>query len=230
MPIVISKDLIINLRQTTCRCSLHSKIILPVMAAAYFIDMAPVLAAGGHGHEHDAASGGLPQLDIATYPSQLFWLLIFFVGLYVIFAKAILPVISATIQNRSIHIQEDMDVAERLTKEAEQAQQAYEEKLSSAREQATKMYKEVTDEVNALKTQEWDKMRGRWMTAEDKLSQEIASSTNDVMAEMNDIAAEIAQEAASKIVGIDMDLDTARRAVEGINSNNNDAAKKGKAA
>ena len=33
-------------------------------------------------HHAEGASVGLPQLDVTTYPSQLFWLAVFFVFLY----------------------------------------------------------------------------------------------------------------------------------------------------
>ncbi|MEX0645816.1 MAG: hypothetical protein WD076_10925, partial [Parvularculaceae bacterium] len=54
-------------------------------------------AAEAHG---ESASGGLPQLDLSTWPSQLFWLAIFFSGLYWLMASYFLPRIGGTIEDR----------------------------------------------------------------------------------------------------------------------------------
>ena len=45
---------------------------------------AKALAAG-------ASEPGLPQLDIATWPSQLFWLFVLFTAGYILMAKVVTP-------------------------------------------------------------------------------------------------------------------------------------------
>ena len=40
---------------------------------------------------------GLPQLNVHTYPSQIFWLAMMFVVLYVSFSRAILPMIGGVV-------------------------------------------------------------------------------------------------------------------------------------
>src|SRR5688572_18942438 len=44
-----------------------------------------------HEAAEDHGGGGLPQLRLDTYPSQIFWLLVTFAALYVAFSKMVLP-------------------------------------------------------------------------------------------------------------------------------------------
>ncbi|MFN4098278.1 MAG: hypothetical protein ACK4GT_00740, partial [Pararhodobacter sp.] len=38
-----------------------------------------------------AASGGMPQLDLSTFPNQIFWLAVTLVALYLILSRVALP-------------------------------------------------------------------------------------------------------------------------------------------
>ena len=180
------------------------------------------LAAKGEGGT-DKASGGLPQLNIETYPSQIFWLFVFFAILYLVFARNILPVISSTIQNRAHHIQDDKETAQKLTQEAEEAQSSYEQKLKQARSEASQYYKEAEADIEESSQKQWKEFRDLAAKEEAKLEENINQAKQEAMEEMTTIAAEIAQEAANKIVGIDMDIDAAKDAVQSL-------SKKGKAA
>ena len=68
------------------------------------------LAAG----DKSDSSGGLPQLDISTWPTQLFWLLItFFIG-YIIISTLVVPSISTVLENRSDKILSDVQKAKNV--------------------------------------------------------------------------------------------------------------------
>ena len=69
-----------------------------------------------------AASGDagpkLPQLDVQTYASQIFWLVVSFIVLYFLVAKVAMPRISEVLEERQERIEDDLDKAETLKKEA----------------------------------------------------------------------------------------------------------------
>ena len=54
------------------------------------------------------SSGGLPQLDITTWPSQLFWLVVTFVIGYFLISLLVAPSISSVLENRSNKISDDL--------------------------------------------------------------------------------------------------------------------------
>lgn len=78
----------------------------------------------------------MPQLEIATYASQIFWLAIVFVILYFYLAKSSLPVIREVLQNRQLRISSDLSKAETLKREAEAASHDYASLVTSARQKA----------------------------------------------------------------------------------------------
>ena len=205
--------------------------ILPLALCLVGSDAA--MAASGHGDElgADHAKQGLPQLDIASFPSQVFWLFVFFLIMYVAFARSILPVISATVQNRSLHIRNDREMAKELAQEAEEAQKSYETRLSEARDQAVSIHREVEKEIDVVARRKWDDVMAQARREEDKLTAELTKAKDKALLEMNDIAAEIAQDAAHKIIGVNIGLDAAKSAVEScVQSLGKDNVKKGKAA
>ena len=56
----------------------------------------------------------MPQLEITTFPSQIFWILITFLMLYLILSKFIIPKISFVIKKREAEIKNSIHVAEQI--------------------------------------------------------------------------------------------------------------------
>src|SRR3546814_14375811 len=79
----------------------------------------------------------MPHVDPATYTSQIFWLAVTFLGLALLLWRVALPRISATLENRQQRIDNDIDRAGELAKEAEGVMAAYEAEVSKARPEAT---------------------------------------------------------------------------------------------
>lgn len=100
---------------------------------------------------HDAEelhhSGGLPQLDFDTWPSQIFWLAISLVVLYQLMTKIALPRISSVLEERADAIADDLDRAEEFKRKAEEAQAAYDAALAEARAKAQGIAAEARAEI-----------------------------------------------------------------------------------
>ena len=84
----------------------------------------------------EAASGGLPQFDLSTWSSQIFWLVITFGLLYFVLAKFILPRIGEGIGERGDRIADDLDAASRMQRDAEQAEVEYGRVMAAAKAKA----------------------------------------------------------------------------------------------
>lgn len=187
---------------------------LPVSAALWLCFLAGDALAG---HGEGESSAGLPQLETSTFPSQLFWLCITFGILYAVFSRKSLPEISGVLENRAQHIQSDLETAENLRSQAEAAQNAYESSLNGARHEAHKIMQELQDSLKAKAEKQNETFRKKAEKDIRELEQRIATEKAEAMSEMNGIAAEIAAEAARKIVGINADPDQARTVVESLN-------------
>ena len=79
---------------------------------------------------HTGVPGGQPQsfppFDKQTFPSQLLWLTVTFVTLYLLMAKIALPRIGGILEQRTQRIGGDIAEARRLKEESDAAIAAYE--------------------------------------------------------------------------------------------------------
>ncbi len=107
---------------------------------------APVMAETAHATAPEAAHhGGLPQFDPTSWPSQIFWLVLFFAILYVFFSRKALPAIGQTVQKRKDHIQKDLDEAAKLSAESARIKSLYEQSLKEASNRAALAVKDAGD-------------------------------------------------------------------------------------
>ncbi len=93
--------------------------------------------------------GGLPQMDVSTFPSQIFWLAVTFGLLYWIMNWLVLPRLGAAIEERRDRIADDLDRAAESKRMAEEAEAAYNRALAEARAKSQAIAGETRDEVNA---------------------------------------------------------------------------------
>jgi F-type H+-transporting ATPase subunit b len=95
---------------------------------------------------HTEVPGGghkFPPLQIETYASQLLWLTLAFIALYLLMSRVALPRIGSIIADRKQHIEGDFAEAERLKKDADGALAAYEKSLTDARNRAQALASET---------------------------------------------------------------------------------------
>jgi len=174
------------------------------------------LGAGNALAAHPEGTAGLPQFDVGTFPSQLFWLFLSFAILYFVFSKKTLPEISSVLENRREHIASDLETAEKMKKEAEEVHQAYEQALEKARSEAAEYFTQVELEtkVNTAKKLQsfYDSSLQDIKDSEQRIEQVKAGAMED----MHSIAAEIASEAAQKIVGISTNIEQAKTVVKAL--------------
>lgn len=96
---------------------------------------------------HAAEAVGMPQLDFASFPNQIFWLLVTLVLLYLILSRVALPRIEAVLAERAGTITNDLAAAEDLKRKAEEAEKAYDKALADARAEANRIVAEARAEI-----------------------------------------------------------------------------------
>lgn len=112
------------------------------LGAGLSLSALPALAAEQGGHE-----GGMPQLDFSTWSSQIFWLAVSLVALYLILKNIALPRIAGAIEERSDTIADDLDRASGYRRQAAEAEAAYEKALADARAKAQAIAQAAKDAV-----------------------------------------------------------------------------------
>jgi DNA repair protein SbcC/Rad50 len=91
----------------------------------------------------------VPQLDVSTFSSQIFWLLICFGTLYYLLSRRALPRVSEILDARQDRIAADLDQAQRLRREAEAALSTYERAMAKAQDEAHALLAEVQSRLQA---------------------------------------------------------------------------------
>ena len=115
-------------------------------------------------------------------------------------------------------------MAQSLKVEAENVHAAYEASLEDARQKAASLYREVEEDIKVKSEKQQAELRERLQSETELSEARIQKTKNEAMTEMTLIAAEIASEAAKKIVGIDTDLQSAQDVVKGLNQKAKKAA------
>jgi len=154
---------------------------------------------------HTEAPGGggdFPPFDKTTFPSQLFWLAICFVALYLITARLVQPRVAGIIEGRKKQIAGDLAEASRLKSESEQAMADYEKALADARTRAQTIASETRDRLQAeaernRKALE-EQLNGRLADAE----KQIAATKSAAMANVRGIATEAAAAIVTRLTGV----------------------------
>ena len=143
-----------------------------------------------------------PPFERDTFPSQLFWLAICFIVLYVVTARLVRPRVGGILQGRSDRVAGDLAEAGRLKTESEAAMAAYEKALADARARAQAIASETRDKLQAeadrnRKALE-DQLAGKLAEAE----KAIATTKNAAMANVRGIATEAAAAIVTRLTGV----------------------------
>jgi F-type H+-transporting ATPase subunit b len=88
-------------------------------AAAQTISSQEHIPAGEHGR-------GFPPFDSHSFASQILWLALTFIALYVVMSRVALPRIGSILEDRRRHIDNDLQEAQRLKGESDAAIAAHE--------------------------------------------------------------------------------------------------------
>lgn len=164
--------------------------------------------------EEVETSGTLPQFDISTFPSQIFWLAITFIVLYTIFSTKVLPEISSVIENRKNTIDTDLNTAEKLRSEAEDVQKNYEDQLSLTRQNAQELMREADEEGRKDLERRLTEFQKRAEREQKNTLGRIEQSKQDIMNDLNNMAAEVVQSSIEKITGVKISKEDALKVVE----------------
>jgi F-type H+-transporting ATPase subunit b len=156
-------------------------------------------AAGTESHT-EQGGGVFPPMDTTKYPSQIFWLIIFF-GLMYWLMKRILPRIGQVLEARKGQIDGDLARAQALKDETEGAIKAYEKSLADARSKANDIAKETREGVTKEIDAEVAKVNASLSAKVSDAEARIAKSKASAMESLESIAAESAKEIVSALTG-----------------------------
>lgn len=113
---------------------------------------------------HGEGSDGLPQMNVARFPGQIFWLVITFVLTYLLMRFVTLPQVQVVVEGREKKIADDIALAKKKNEEAKKLATSYEATLKTAREDALRTTREAT-EASSRKTADATATQSRSLAA-----------------------------------------------------------------
>jgi F-type H+-transporting ATPase subunit b len=143
-----------------------------------------------------------PPFNRETFPSQIFWLVICFIALYVMTARLVRPRVGGILEGRSRRISGDLAEASRLKGESEAAMAAYEKALADAHARAQAIAGETRERLQAEADRNRkgleDQLAGRLADAE----KAIGATKSAAMANVRGIAMEAAGAIVTRLTGV----------------------------
>jgi len=150
--------------------------------------------AGEHG-------GGFPPFQKETFASQILWLVIFFVALYLVISRIAIPRIGGILEQRTKRIEDDFAEAQRNKGESEAALAAYEKALADARSAAQAIGAEIRDKVHGETEENRKAIEGKLNAQLAEAEQSIAATKGAAMANVRGIAVDAASAIVERLVG-----------------------------
>lgn len=143
----------------------------------------------------------MPQLDATTFAAQIVWLAICFVVLYVIMSQVVIPRIGGILEDREARIRGDLDKAQALKADTDQAIANYEKRLAEARANAQAIIGEmkaaVAAETDARRREIEADLSARQAEAEKK----IAAQRESALASLDEVAVSVTAALVEKLSG-----------------------------
>ena len=181
-------------------------LVLPVVVAA------ALLAFGPAAH---AASSKLPQMDF-TNPlllTQIGWMAVILVVLYLVLAYWGLPRIGSTIEARRARISTDLDAAAHARADAERAIAELDAAIRSARAESERTINAAIDAARAEARAEQALVSQRLDAHLARAEASIAEARANAMGALLPIAEEVAEALATRILGHPVDRARLDRAI-----------------
>lgn len=173
--------------------------------------------AEGEAHTTEGEHGaGMPQLDSESFPSQIFWLIVAFGTLYYLLNRKALPRVAEILEARQERIGADLDRAARLRSEAEEAQRRHEQVVAEAQARSGAEAKAVQERVQA-------EIAKRQAGLDADLAKQLADAESRIgaareraLAEVQNVAAEVAGAAVERLAGLKLDAAEVREALNRV--------------
>ena len=120
-----------------------------------------------------AAEAGMPQLDPEYWLSQVFWLIIIFLTIYILISKIFIPKIKGSIDMREDKIRKDLEEAKTFREQAELKLKEYNSLMETAKIDVKKIISKSRQKLN-------EDMRIKREDAQKKIDAEILNAETEI--------------------------------------------------
>ena len=141
----------------------------------------------------------MPQLEISTYPSQIFWLVVSFIILYIIMSRIIIPRISSVVKNRESEIKNNINASEQLYKDTKIINDELEKVREDTETEAREIINNLKEATNKKIIKNYEALKEKIEKRLQKDEQEILQNKKKALKEINKISLNLTEEILKKI-------------------------------
>ncbi len=143
----------------------------------------------------------MPQFDPSSFQTQLFWLAVCFVGVFLFMWKVVLPRFAEVLETRQNRIDDDLERARKSTQEAEEVLAAYEKALADARSQAHELVAEAVARVATEAAARNKALSEKIAQAAAEAERRIDAARREAMGNVRDVAVEVSRATIAQLAG-----------------------------
>jgi F-type H+-transporting ATPase subunit b len=159
---------------------------------------------------------GFPPFDAQTFPSQLFWLALTFIALYLLMSRIALPRVASILDARRQRVESDLGEAQRLKDASDAAIVAHEKALAEARARAQALANETREKAAAAAEARRKEVDAKLNAHIAEAEKTIAATRSAAMANVHRIASDTAPAIVEQLTGIAPASDEVDRAVSNV--------------
>ena len=149
----------------------------------------------------EGGAGGLPQFDLAMWPGQMAWFLIFFAIVFVLMVRVFVPRIGGAIEARDAKMSADVAEASRMKDEAEAQAKAAALETAQARASAQRLAADARAKAQAEAAARLAAEEAKLAEASASAEARIAAARSTAMANVGTIAKDAAGAIVQKLTG-----------------------------
>lgn len=158
----------------------------------------------------------MPQLDPSVWPTQLFWLAITFIALYLIIWRVALPRIAEVLEARQRKLDDDLKKAAALKDEAQAILAEYEKLRASAQASAHEVLQKAQDAMKAEAERQGRELAARLSQQTEEAEARIAQAKSTALASLESTVSEVVAAATEKLIGVKASEQEIARAVSSV--------------
>lgn len=163
----------------------------------------------------------MPQLDISTYSSQVFWLVVCFGILCVFMATIIAPRIGLSLHQRANALKENTIAAKKLLEEAETLHEKSIHQLSQARQDAAQQLHQAMHDLTLYRTEKIREFDLKLQTELSELSKSLSQQKQEILNTSQDLVAHLVETVFHKITNVAATSENVTKAFKAVKTGGN---------
>lgn len=156
----------------------------------------------------------MPQLDVSTFFSQFFWLIVSFSFLYALLSKVCLPKITKILEERDLKISGALKKAEEAKEEASRLKSEYELNFANAVRSKNILIADSIKNISKMMEEKMLEHDRSFKVMLDDAEKRIDSFQENSRDDIDKIAREATQRILSSLIGTDIDKEVINTALQ----------------